>query len=89
MRVSLPGDPSLQVISTLGPKEYAYYLLWAIWIPRVCKSGTVVFVGQLAAGPSEEPERSRSYGFGVGALPPGLSSRLSDGPYVAPYSGGL
>ena len=30
-----PGDPSIQIIPTLGPTVCKYYLHWAIWIPRV------------------------------------------------------
>ena len=26
---------SVQIISTLGPKDYNYYMLWALWIPLV------------------------------------------------------
>ena len=29
-----PRDPSTQIIPTLGPKVFKYYLHWAIWIPR-------------------------------------------------------
>ena len=29
-----PEDPSIQIILTLGPKVYKYYLHWAIRIPR-------------------------------------------------------
>ena len=28
-------DPSIQIIPTLGPKAYKYYLPWATWILRV------------------------------------------------------
>ena len=31
----LPGDPSIQIIPTLGPKVHDYHLHWATWIPRV------------------------------------------------------
>ena len=30
-----PGDPSMQIMASLWPDVYRYYLLWAIWIPRV------------------------------------------------------
>ena len=29
-----PGDPCIQIISTLGPKVCRYYLHWALWILR-------------------------------------------------------
>ena len=35
-----PGDPSIQIIPTLGPKVYKYYLHWVIWAPRVTKTYT-------------------------------------------------
>ena len=35
-----PGDPSLQIIATLGPKVSKYYLHWAIWIPRETEAPT-------------------------------------------------
>ena len=28
-------DPSIHIVSTLGPEVYKYYPHWAIWIPRV------------------------------------------------------
>ena len=33
--LTIPRDPSIQIIPTLGPKVCKYYLHWAIWIPRV------------------------------------------------------
>ena len=30
-----PRDPSIHIVSTLGPEVYKYYPYWAIWIPRV------------------------------------------------------
>ena len=32
-------DPSMQIIPTLGPEVYEYYLLWAIRIPRLVTVG--------------------------------------------------
>ena len=29
----LSRDPSIQIILTLGPKVYKYYLQWDIWMP--------------------------------------------------------
>ena len=33
-RIAYPRDPSIQIITTFGPKVCKYYLHWAIWIPR-------------------------------------------------------
>ena len=36
----LYGDPSTQMISTLGPKVCKCYLHWAIWIPRAIQKSS-------------------------------------------------
>ena len=36
-----PRDLSTQIIPTLGPKVYRYYLHWAIWIPKVMYAPTI------------------------------------------------